>query len=530
MERYRIGVAGALVFLGCAIFCAGALSAPGEKTEKVGPFGILHHYAPSKIKPVTLRPDEQQKKEIAEKLDTHHLLYSAKAVTDEGPELLVPTDAVARWAGKDYVLAKTPPRIDFVIVPAEPLFLGASPVMSRTAESNDPGPWANWSQAIYDERTGKFYSSVGDHGKYDAHIYLVEYDPAARKIRCLPEVNAVLGRTAKQFGEGKIHGWLDFYKSANLSSPHLWFCTFFAKYPPDEDDYATGYEGGHIMSCDVMTGDIVDYGVPLVRESWPYHRVDTDRGILYAVGDNFEFLAWDMNTQRTKWAGYLPKGMCWEDRTILIDRITGMVYSSNNDSSDVMKHIIRYDPAKNTFKLLPCHMPVETRKGNRGAVIGGYDHMRAETRDRGPDGLFWGVSYDGLLFTFDPVKEEIVSKGYNWPGEQRYTCSIDRSPGGRYLYYLPGAHGRSYMESSSLIQYDTVAGTKKVLAFMYPYYYKKYGYLTGGTFSVKLDKKGEKLFVLWNGSFMEPHPETQAESFGQCSVMVITIPESERRE
>jgi hypothetical protein len=65
---------------------------------------------------------------------------------------------------------------------------------------------------------------------------------------------------------------------------------------------------------------------------------------------------------------------------------------------------------------------------------------------------------------------------------------------------------------------------------MYPYYFKKYGYLTGGTFSVKLDKKGEKLFILWNGAFKEPHPETQEESFGQCSVMVVTIPESERKE
>jgi hypothetical protein len=481
-------------------------------------------------KPVQISPDQMEKKKIAEKLDTHHLLYTGKVVVDEEPDFLVPAETFTRFAGKDFVIAQTPPRIEFAIVPVNPMFLRESPVKSRSADSNDPGPWANWSQANYDRRTGKFYSSVGDHGKYDAHILLVEYDPSLKKVRCLPEVNKVLGRTATQFGEGKIHGWLDFYQSAQLKRPHLWFCTFFAKYPPDEDDYATGYEGGHIMSYDVLSGDIVDYGVPLVRESWPCHRVDTKRGILYAVGDNFEFLAWDINMQRTKWVGYLPSGMGWEDRTMLIDELTGMVYTSNNDSSDTEKHIIRYNPFKNSFTKLACHMPMETRAGNRGARPGGYDHIRAETRDRGPDGLFWGMSYDGLIFTFDPVREEIQSKGYNWPGEQRYTCSLDRSPGGRYLYYLPGAHGRGYLEGSPLIQYDTRTGTKKVLAFLFPYYYKKYGYITGGTFSIKLDDKGETLFILLNGAFNEYDAQEGSDTFGQCSVLLVHIPESERRE
>ena len=58
------------------------------------------------------------------------------------------------------------------------------------------------------------------------------------------------------------------------------------------------------------------------------------------------------------------------------------------------------------------------------------------------------LTYNGLLFTFDPVAEKIESKGYNWPGEQRYTCSMDRSPGGRYVYYLPGAHGHGYSDGS----------------------------------------------------------------------------------
>ncbi len=156
--------------------------------------------------------------------------------------------------------------------------------------------------------------------------------------------------------------------------------------------------------------------------------------------------------------------------------------------------------------------------------------MRAQTRRRGPDGLFWCVTYNGEMFTFDPVNEEIVSKGLNWPGKERYTTSMDRSPGGRYVYYLPGAHGHGYTDGSPIIQYDTKTDTKKVLAFVHPYYYKKYGYTPGGTFSIKLDDKGERLFILWNGALVEHQEGRGGDTFGQCSVMLVKIPESERIE
>ncbi|MBT4483527.1 MAG: hypothetical protein HOC71_07600 [Candidatus Latescibacteria bacterium] len=285
------------------------------------------------------------------------------------------------------------------------------------------------------------------------------------------------------------------------------------------------------MSYDVMTGDIVDYGVPLVRASWPYHRVDTDRGIMYAVGMFGEFLAWDINEQKTKWAGYLPKGMGWWERAILIDDKTGMVYTSNRDKqADPELHMIKYDPFKNRFTKLECHVPRETETSTRGAKEGGYNYMRTQTRKRGPDGLFWCVGYAGKLFTFDPDNEKIVGFGYNWPGQERYTASMDRSPGGRYVYYLPGAHGHGYSDGSPVVQYDTKTGDIKVLAFMFPYYYEKYGYTPGGTFSIKLDDKGERLFICWNGAFIQHVEGKSGDTFGQCSVMVVNIPESERRE
>lgn len=493
----------------------------------------LAQTGPADDSPVVLRPEEAERKRVAERLDTAALLYTGKAVTDRTRRMLKPPPGFTERAGPEYVIASEPPRVDFAVIPADPMFFSASPVASRSEKSNEAGPWACWSQATFDSRTGRFYSCIADHGKYGGHIYPVEYDPAAKTVRCLPEINRALGRGLSTFTDGKVHGWLDLYPTSRTQRPHLWFCTYWAKYPePDEEDYASGYSGGHIMSCDPLTGDYVDYGVPLKRASWPFHRLDTKRGILYAVGMFSEFLAWDVNAQRTLWAGYLPDGMAWYVRAFLIDEETGMVYCANGHERDPERHFLKYNPFTNRFSRLACHVPATTSPPSElDRDLGPYAPMRAHTAHRGPDGLFWCVTLSGQLFTFDPVTEEIVDKGPNWCGQQRYTGSMARSPGGRYLYYAPGAHGHGYSDGSPLIQYDTRTGTRKVLAFFFPHYFEKYGYTAGGTFSIRLDENGERLFMVWNGAFVEHNGERlSGDVFGNCSVMCVAIPETERRE
>ena len=46
--------------------------------------------------------------------------------------------------------------------------------------------------------------------------------------------------------------------------------------------------------------------------------------------------------------------------------------------------------------------------------------------------------------------------------------------------------------------------TRKVIAFLAPYYANKYGYTPSGSFSIQLDDPGERLFICWNGGFFEP--------------------------
>ena len=97
-------------------------------------------------------------------------------------------------------------------------------------------------------------------------------------------------------------------------------------------------------------------------------------------------------------------------------------------------------------------------------------------------------------------------------------------PTGRYLYYIPGAHGRASQDGTPIVQYDTKLKQRKVLAFVHKYYQEKYGYNADGCFCCVLDNKGERLFISWDG-----WREGQPRGWESCTLMVLEIPESERR-
>ena len=476
----------------------------------VGKYGLVYKGKTPPKQPEAPCQEVLSRKEVAESLDKNNMLYSGRTETDCSPKMLEVPASLRKYAG-NFVVAKTPPEIDFTIIPVEPRWARVY------HDQYHSGWWGHYCQSEYNPADKKFYTAVADHGAYDARIYLVEYDPAARKVKCLPEYNLSVGRDKTKFGDGIIHGWLDFYQSKDLPRPHLWFCTYARETPKlSEKDYATGYDGGHIVSYDPVTKEYVDYGAPLPRTSWPFHRIDTQRGVLYAVSFCNEFLVWNISSQKAEWAGYLPNGMVWQNRALMVDSKTGRAYTSNGDPNDKLQRMIRYDYSTKRFTLLDCHLPINPVPGAR---------LRGHTRDRGPDGLFWCLTEAGELFTFNPDSEEIVDKGLNWPGDARFACSIERSPGGRYLYYSL----RSAV-SSPVIQYDTQTGTKKVLAFLYPYYHEKYGYLLTGSYALRLDDKGENIFIVWNGAFIKPVENLGVDFWGHCSVTYLKIPATEREE
>jgi hypothetical protein len=485
--------------------------------------------------PYPLSAAEQQRKAVAERKDTHSLLAgSGRAVTDRDERMLVPPAAVKAVLSDRLVVAKSAPGVEFAVIPYGFRYF------RELSGDKDVGPWSSWGQACYYPPKNRFFGAVGDHAWYDPNLHVVEYDCAARSARCLPEINTLLGRGPEEFGEAKIHGYPDVYRAPYQKNDHLWFCTYWCRYPePLEHDFASGYSGGHIMSYDLESGEFVDYGVPLTRASWPYHRVDRRRGILYGIGMFGEFLAWDIDRREIRWAGYLPPGLKWFNRCLLIDEESGLVYSNN--AWEESQKIIAYDPERNRFRELAPDMP-RNRQYDRNVF------MRCHTRERGPDGLFWGLTSLGDLFSFDPEREKLEVKERLWPLNDAYSVTMDRSPGGRYLYFGVASHGRGYPYGSPILQHDLKSHTTKILAFLHPFYYEKYGYIAGGSYSFKLDASGERLFMIWNGDFNElealeekrrdydadnvtnwssPSPH---DAFGHCAAFLLDIPAGEREE
>ena len=339
-----------------------------------------------------------------------------------------------------------------------------------------------------------------------------------------PEINQFLGRDLipNGYGDGKIHGWLQFYNSTDI-----YFCTYWAEYPePAEKYFYEGYDGSHLMSYNIITKKFTDFGVPIPRVTWPFHRMDTERGLFFAVSVNRQFLCYDIKKQKVRFAGYPQDGIMWHNRVMMVDEKTGFVYSSNTSEFDKDIHLIRYNPVTNKFTEMNSTVPANKEDGIKRQI-------RASTRNTLKEGCFICVtSYDdagpgGQLFKFFPDKDSVEALSLCWPGKQRYTPSLALSPDEKYLYYLPGAHGKSHLEGCPIVQYNIQTGECKVLAFLFPYLYNKYGYVPGGSFSVKLDSKGERLFICMNGQFIK-YEETTQDIFGDPSILVIHIPESER--
>jgi hypothetical protein len=96
---------------------------------------------------------------------------------------------------------------------------------------------------------------------------------------------------------------------------------------------------------------------------------------------------------------------------------------------------------------------------------------------------------------------------------------MDADPTGRWLYYVPGAHGGGAEEGSPVVQFDVKTRKRKVIAFVNALE-AAVGARFEGTFSTALSPEGDILYVTWNMG----RPKWDC-----CGITAIRIPESERR-
>lgn len=397
-------------------------------------------------------------------------------VTESDPSFLVPNEKLRPGVE----IAKTPPVVDFTYYP----------------EQNYPGnPWSHRSDGIV--VGDKYYSSSNDHLAPRGTALLWEYDAVAKQFRLLcdttkylesqnafpPEMNYRPGEMQSRIDLGG-DGWL--YYATDRGSPTV-------------TDDAHGYLGEWILKTNPQTPETRIVAThPVAKHTLPASVLDPKRMIYYggtapgkdAANQKIQFFALDVRTGKL-----LIQADAGPTRTLAFSPSTGRVFWEGT----------MYDPATN--QITPIDMP----------------HVRSASRET-PQGIIYGTSERSAdLWALNVKTGTVKQLGSGAVATQEYVASVEADPTGRYLYYIPGAHGGAAGDGTPVVQYDLKTGKQKVLAFLHQHFWDKYGYALDGSFGSALDEKGERLFISWDG-----WRKGQPRGWESAAITVLHIPASER--
>lgn len=397
-------------------------------------------------------------------------------VTEESPDFLKPGPNLRPGV----VVAKTPPKVDFSYYP----------------EQNYPGnPWSHRSDGIV--VGDKYYTSSNDHLAPRGTAHLWEYDAPSKQYRLLCDTAKFLESVdafpaTMNYRPGEMQSRIDLGRDG-------WLYYATDRGSPTVTNDAHGWLGEWILRTHPQTlkTEIV-YTHPIPKHTIPASVLDPQRMILYcgtaagkdAVNQSIQFFALDVvNKKILKVADDGPT------RTLIFSKSTGRVFWEGK----------MYDPRTN--EITASNVP----------------HVRSCTAET-PQGLVYGTSLTKAeLWVLDVNSGEVKQLGNCGVAKQEYIASIEADPTGRYLYYVPGAHGGAAGDGTPIVQYDTRTGTKKVLAFLHDVFWDKHGYALDGSFGNALDEKGERFFISWDG-----WRKGQPRGWESAAITVVHIPASER--
>jgi hypothetical protein len=393
-------------------------------------------------------------------------------------------------------VATTPPTVDFLYYPSQ----------SYVAKT-----WSAWGDGL--AVGDKYYSSIGDHEAPSGNAFVFEYDASTKELKTLVDVKKVLKLPADKYTPGKIHSRIDLG-----SDGWLYFATHRGS--TRATTAANGFQGEWILRHHPGSGksEVVAHA-PLANQCLPTSTLDPERLIFYAGtadGDHeiktMQFLAYD-----TKRRNVLYSDHHGPYRYLIFAKSTGKVYFHGDPDDAATKNpdgahrLVCFDPNK-PGKPKPID-----------AIVG----LRAATEETA-DGIVYAVDGDNV-WAFDVKSERAVSLGSLCVGKQTYIASIDVDPKtGRYLYFVAGAHGGSHQDGSPLVQFDVKLRRSKVIAFVHPVLYKRFGYTPLGTYGTAVSPEGDKVFITWNGN-RGTDPNERRVAFNTCALTVIHIPATERR-
>jgi hypothetical protein len=272
------------------------------------------------------------------------------------------------------------------------------------------------------------------------------------------------------------------------------------------------YTGDWILRVHPPSGkaEVVARG-PVPKHCIPASVVDPQRLIFYgatAPGQasdprGIQFFAYDLKARKLLHAEGNGPARC-----IVLARSTGRAYYVPGAGSD--EPLMRYDAAK----------------GGPPVKIAGKLGTRAATQETA--GIVYTVSQGNkgspaTLYAFNVKTEAVEVLGPAAVGSQQYIASLAADASGRYLYYVPGAHGGSDSDGSPVVQFDVRTKRRKVIAFLTPFYRDRYGCTLKGTYSVAVGPRGDRVYITWNAS------RSAGKAWDCCALTVVHVPEAERR-
>lgn len=392
-------------------------------------------------------------------------------------------------------IAKTPPRIDFLYYPGQD-YLG--------------NPWSVWGESLC--IGSKYYSAIGDHKGPEGNAFLYEYDSKTRKIRMLADMRKVLQLPAGHYTPGKIHSRIDLGKDG-----WLYYSTHRGSTRVTTTKHH--FKGGWILRTHPATSrtEIVAHA-PLPMQTLPASVLDPARMIYYAGtadGDHknnrVQFLAYDVERNKVLYSD--DNGF---SRYAIFAKSTGRLYYHDGRSTPGQttgpRSLVCFDPA-NPGKPRPIN-----------ASVG----LRSATQELATRKVYT-IDHDAL-WEFDVKTETARLLGPAAVAGKTYTTSIDADhKTNRYLYYVPGSHGGAELDGTPLVQYDLKTRSRKVICFLHPYHYDKYGFIPLGTFGSAVSPEGDKVYVTWNGNRGTPREKLGGRArFNTCGMTVVHIPADER--